>query len=48
MVRFRENTHKSLTRHVVTTLLVRAALPATTVKQHAMIMVVGQGKEAAP
>ena len=48
MVRNRENTHKHLARHAVTTLLVRAALPATTVKQHAMIMVVGITKEAAP
>ena len=48
MVRLRENTHKHLTRHAVTTLLVRAALPATTIGLHAMIMVVGQRKEAAP
>jgi hypothetical protein len=48
MVRRREDTHNPLTRHAVTTLLVRAALPATTVKQHVMIMVVGIRKEAAP
>lgn len=48
MVRVRENTQKHLTRHAVTTLLVRAALPITTIKQHAMIMVVDQRKEAAP
>ncbi|MBN1509442.1 MAG: hypothetical protein JW955_21525 [Sedimentisphaerales bacterium] len=47
MVRVRENTQKHLTRHTVATLLVRAALPATTIKD-VMIMVVGQRKEAAP
>ncbi len=48
MVSIRENTHKSLTRHVVTTVLVRAALPAPTIKLHVMVMVVGWRKEAAP
>jgi hypothetical protein len=48
MVRRRENTHKALARHAVTTLIVRAALPATTIKRHVMVMVVGIGKEAAP
>jgi len=48
MVRSRENTHKHSTRHAVTTGLVRAALPATTIKLRVMIMVVGQRKEAAP
>lgn len=48
MIQIRENTHKPLTRHAVTTRLVRAALPATMVKQHVMIMVVGIRKEAAP
>jgi hypothetical protein len=47
MVRVRENTQKYVTRHAVTWLLVRAALPATTTK-HVMIMVVDQRKEAAP
>jgi hypothetical protein len=48
MVRSRENTHKHLVRHAVTTVLVRAALPTPTIKLHVMIMVVGQRKEAAP
>jgi hypothetical protein len=48
MVQIRDNTHKLLTRHAVTTLLVRAALPAPTIKAHAMIMVVAIRKEAAP
>jgi hypothetical protein len=48
MVRVRENTHKHLTRHAVTTLLVRAAVAATTIKQHVMIVMVDQRKEAAP
>lgn len=47
MVQFRENTHKSLTRHAVTTQLVRAALVAAVAK-HAMIMVADIVKEAAP
>ncbi len=47
MVQIRENTHKPLTRHAVTTLLVRAALAAILAKD-AMIMVVAIGKEAAP
>ncbi len=47
MVRLRENTHKHLTRHAVTTLLVRAA-QAIIVAKHAMIMVVDIRKEAAP
>jgi hypothetical protein len=48
MVRLRENTHGHLARHAVTTLLVRAALPAGTIKVHAAILAVGQRKEAAP
>ncbi len=48
MVSIRENTHKPLTRHAVTTLLVRAALSAAAIKLHIMIMVVDQRKEAAP
>ncbi len=48
MVPTRENTHKHLTRHAVTMVLVRAALPAPTIKLDAMIMVVGKRKEAAP
>ncbi len=47
MVRLRENTHKHLDRHIVTTQLVRAALAAILAK-HAMIMVVDLRKEAAP
>jgi hypothetical protein len=48
MVRLRENTHKPWTRHDVTTLLVRAARPTTTIRLHATVMVVGKRKEAAP
>jgi len=47
MVRLRENTHKHLARHAVTTQLVRADLAAILAK-HAMIMVVDIRKEAAP
>lgn len=35
-------------RRAVTTVLVRAALPAPTIKLHIMVMVVDQRKEAAP
>jgi len=48
MVSIRENTHKPLTRHAVTTVLVRAAVATPTIKLHVMIMVVDQRKEAAP
>jgi len=48
MVRSRENTHKLLTRRAVTTLLVRADLPASAVKVCTMAMIVRLGKEAAP
>jgi hypothetical protein len=48
MVRIRENAHKPLTRHAVTTVLVRAALPVTTTNLPVTIMVVGRRKEAAP
>ncbi len=48
MVSIRENTHKPSTRHAVTTVLVRAALPAAAIKLHIMIMVVDWRKEAAP
>lgn len=48
MVRNRENTHKSPTRHAVTTLLLRADLPASAVKVYTMAMIVRHGKEAAP
>ncbi len=48
MVRNRENTHKHLTRHAVTTLLLRAALPASAVKVCTMAMIVRPRKEAAP
>jgi len=47
MVQIRENTHKPLTRHAVTTQLVRADL-AAPMAWHAMIMVVAIRKEAAP
>ncbi len=47
MVRLRENTHKHLDRHAVTTPLVRAALAAILAKD-AMVMVVAIRKEAAP
>lgn len=48
MVPSRENTHKPLTRHAVTTLLVRADLPASAIKVSAMVMIVRHRKEAAP
>jgi hypothetical protein len=48
MVRVRENTHTHLTRHIVTTVLVCAALAAPTIELHAMDMVAGKRKEAAP
>jgi hypothetical protein len=48
MVRSRENTHKLLTRHAVTTLLLRADLPASAVKVCTMAMIVRLRKEAAP
>ena len=48
MVRSREYTQKHSTRHAVTTLLVRAALPTSTIKVPVMGMIVGRRKEAAP
>jgi len=48
MVPSRENTHERLTRHAVTTLLVRADLPASAIKVCTMVMIVRLGKEAAP
>jgi len=48
VVQIRENTQKPLTRHAVTRVLVRAALPASTIKVSAVIMMVGRRKEAAP
>lgn len=48
MVRRRENTQKHLTRHAVTTLLMRAALPVTTARTYAVVVIAVKGKEAAP
>jgi len=47
MVRLREDTHKHVARHAVTTQFVRAALAAILAKP-TMAMVVDIRKEAAP
>jgi hypothetical protein len=48
MIRIREHKHKRLTRPVVATVLVRAALPADLIVTNTLIMIVAVGKEAAP
>ncbi len=48
MVRIREHKHKRLTRHLVATVLVCANLPAGVIVTNVMVMIVAQGKEAAP
>ena len=48
MVHIREHKRKRLTRHLVATVLVCANLPAGTIVTNIMVMMVAQGKEAAP
>ena len=48
MVRIREHKHKRLTCHPVATVLVCADLPARVIVTNGMVMIVAQGKEAAP
>lgn len=48
MVRIRAHKQKSLTRHRVATVLVCADPRADVIVTNAMIMIVAQGKEAAP
>ena len=48
MVCLREHKHKCLTCHLVATVLVCADLPARVIVTNAMVMIVAQGKEAAP
>ncbi len=48
MVQLREHKHKRLTRHTVATVLVCANLPARVIVTNVMVMIVAQGKEAAP
>jgi hypothetical protein len=48
MVQIREHKHKRLIRHLVATVLVCASLPADVIATTTMIMLVAQGKEAAP
>jgi len=48
MVQFRENKQKCLTRHAVTTALVRARLIAGITATYFVKMYVGREEEAAP
>ena len=48
MVQIRENKQQCLTRHVVTTALVRPRLSAGITATYFMTMYVGRKKEAAP
>ncbi len=48
MVHIREHKHKRLTCHLVATVLVCAGFPADMIATTTMIMLVAQGKEAAP
>ncbi len=48
MVRLREHKRKHLTCHTVATVLVCADLPAGMIVTNVMVMIVAQGKEAAP
>jgi len=48
MVRLRDNKHKHLTRHAVTTQILCLPLPAGAAAMIAMIMKVAPGKEAVP
>ena len=48
MVQIREHKHKRLTRHPVATVLVCPTLPADVIVTNVMVMIVAQGKEAAP
>ncbi len=48
MVLIRDDKHKRLTRHAVTTVAVRPSQPAGTTRILAVVMLVAAGKETAP